>query len=884
VSFLFGHHKSVKPDYTGLALQTSSSAVPIAIGYGLNRVAPNIVWQGDFKAHKQTQGGKGFGGTVTGYKYSGSYVLSLGWGPSGGVINTWKDQSKTAGYSSLGFTFIAGNVPQSPWGYLTTAHPSQAIGYAGLILMCVPNLDLGGSNTLPQFSFETKWPLYNTAPGGKGDADPAQCIDSFLNSNLYGALIGFPMQVDLLFSTGAAPTTGDNAFQTYCKALGFGFSPLQDSQETAKDILTRWTTIFNADLGWTGYSMSILCRGADTVTGNGVTYLPDNTLEFALTDANGDFIYSSGQDPVRLQRARRSTLPNYGYLEITNRENDYNTEPANWFDQGLIDEFGPNPDNSFTAHEICEPSIGAVCATLYGQRLCYTPNQFEFTTGPGFMAYVVGSKGTIDDPKFGVQTVRVVDMEEQDDGSFSVLAEEYDGAVSSVSSPSQEPSVTTPVNTEVAAAAVNTPIIFEPPSTLAGSTAQVWMAVSAGPSGAFDPNWGGCLVYLSSDGVSFGEPVGEIDFASRMGVLSGSLASYGGTNPDTTHSVNVDLTESDGELLGVSAADAAAFATLSIIKDAGGAVEFLSFRDATLVSGNVYTVGGQLYRGLYGSAAGAHVAGAAFARLDDNIFKFELPVGDIGRTIYVKLQSFNIFGGGVQDLSTCTVYSYTPAGTGYGGGAGGVPTTPAGLSATPSGNGNVLGWTANPASDNVTGYLIFRANGSGASFGSASQIGASGSTAYTDATAAPGAAYTYFIEAKNAVGPSTNSAGVSVTTAQPNPQSNGITASVNLTAGQIVNIFSSGGAAKVQPADVADDSKPADGFVLASVTAGNPATVYGVGSVITGLSALTPGATYWLAASGGLTATLPTSGWAQLIGKALSATTLLFDPQQGNLL
>jgi hypothetical protein len=137
--------------------------------------------------------------------------------------------------------------------------------------------------------------LDNTAPGGTGDADPAQCVDLFLNSSVYGALAGYPMIVDNLFSTGAAPTTGDAAFQTYCQAMGFGMSPLLDSQEAGTDTLDRWATIFNTDLAWTGYSLAFVCRGAEAITANGVVYLPDNTLEFALTDANGDFIYYRGR-------------------------------------------------------------------------------------------------------------------------------------------------------------------------------------------------------------------------------------------------------------------------------------------------------------------------------------------------------------------------------------------------------------------------------------------------------------------------------------------------------------------------------------------------------------------------------------------------------------
>lgn len=143
------------------------------------------------------------------------------------------------------------------------------------------------------------------------------------------------------------------------------------------------------------------------------------------------------------------------------------------------------------------------------------------------------------------------------------------------------------------------------------------------------------------------------------------------------------------------------------------------------------------------------------------------------------------------------------------------------------------------------------------------------------------AAVTYvvsgFLGDRLVLGPVTAGALTVVTT-------NPITSSVTLAAGQIVNIFSSGGAAKIQAAGVADDTKPADGFILSGVASAAVGTVYGRGQNITGLSSLTPGAIYWLAASGGITETIPTSGWRQIVGKALSATVLRFDPDQGTLL
>lgn len=761
--YIFGgnHRKRNKPQYTGLAVQTSSSVIPIAIGFGKNRAAANIIWQDDFQSHKQsTHTGKGGGGSgnVT-YTYSGSYQLSLGWGQVSAIGLTWKDQSKVSDYASLGFTLIAGAIPQAPWGYLTTNHPSAALGYPGQALLCVSNFNLGDSNSLPQFSFEVSWPLVNTAPGGNGDADPAQCIDQLLNSSIFGILGGNSLPLDGLFSTSAAPTTGDAAYQTYCQAMGFGMSPLLDSQENCLSVLDRWTQIFNTRLNWTGYSLLFEPYSADTITGNGVTYLPDTTIEFSLGD--DDFMRQSNGDPLFTRRQRQSAFPNAGSLEIRNRGNEYNTEPAPWQEQGPIDTYGLLVDSSYKANEICEPSIGAICAALYGQRRAYSRNQYEGTLGSEYLYLIPGSKGTITDTKLGTLVVRVVEMEEDDSGNFKMIFEDYFGSLGSAPAASAEPTTGTALNTNIAPDSANAPIILEPPSTLAGS-AQIWIAASGGAAGIADPNWGGCYVWLSGDGGASYQMVGQIDSAARMGALTSSLASYGGANPDTGHTFGVDLSESAGDLTGVTSGEAAAAITLCAIKDAGGSVEYLSFRDATLTATYKYTLGGQLYRGLYGSSAGAHSIGAVFARLDQNIFKYDLPAAWIGQTIFAKLQSFNIYGEAVQDISACTPYSYSPSGAGYGGGSGGVPTTPATPTVAASGAVDVVSWTANPSTDNVIRYDVFRANGTGASFGLASKIGSSTGTSYSDATVASSTAYTYFIEAVNAIGASSPSLGASI--------------------------------------------------------------------------------------------------------------------------
>lgn len=106
--------------------------------------------------------------------------------------------------------------------------------------------------------------------------------------------------------------------------------------------------------------------------------------------------------------------------------------------------------------------------------------------------------------------------------------------------------------------------------------------------------------------------------------------------------------------------------------------------------------------------------------------------------------------------------------------------------------------------------------------------------------------------------------------------------SESLSAGQLVNLWNDSGTIKARKAD-ASNGRRAHGFVLTGVTSPNNATVY-LDGMITGLTSLTPGATYYLsgATAGAIVSTAPsTSGYiSQEVGVALSATELHFEEQQ----
>jgi len=102
-----------------------------------------------------------------------------------------------------------------------------------------------------------------------------------------------------------------------------------------------------------------------------------------------------------------------------------------------------------------------------------------------------------------------------------------------------------------------------------------------------------------------------------------------------------------------------------------------------------------------------------------------------------------------------------------------------------------------------------------------------------------------------------------------------ILASENLAAGDFVNIYDNAGTPNVRKAD-ASNSRRATGYVIASVTSGNNATVYFEGQN-NQVSGLTPGARLYLGAGGAVTETVPVTPGSQihqLLGKALSATLM----------
>lgn len=655
MSFFFGGGSAkVKPQYTGIQLQTSSSTQAIALVWGMNRVAPNIFWYSDFQSHKQKQkAGKGFGGSATSYTYSASIMLGLCQGPINGVGRVFRDQDKTTDYASLGFSLFLGTSGQAPWGYLTSNHPDQALSYSNVAYVAAANYDLGQSASTPQHSFEVRGMRYNTGILENGDADPALVVQDLLTDGQYGA--GFStgaLDLEQLMSSGSATTTGDGTYQTYCRARGFSINPALSSQESAGNILDRWTQLTDTATVWTGYSLKLIPYGTEEITANGYHFVPNLQAVYNLSD--DDYVVDRGTAPISVTRSDPADANNSLKLNVRNRANEYNDAPVEWKDQGLIDLYGLRQGNNIDAAEICSLDMGGLIVSLIGQRLAYSRNTYDFTLPPNFCLIEPMDILIVQDPILGDVAVWIDQLEEQEDFSWKVTAKEIPPGIAHAAE--AQGLNNTPINTAANPGPVNEPIIFQPPLEMTNGLSQIWAGISGGDGTNYEPLWGGAYVYVSADGVSY-QQIGSVNSPARMGVLADALAAYGSTNPDTTNTLSVNLAKSNGDLQSVTSDEASREATLSYV---GG--ELISFQDATLTGSNLYDLD-TLYRGLHGTTAGSHSSGSPYLRLDENIFQYSLPLDYVGLTLYFKFQSFNIWGGGLQDLSDCIEYTYVPAGS-----------------------------------------------------------------------------------------------------------------------------------------------------------------------------------------------------------------------------
>lgn len=619
-----------------LQVQQSSQGLTLPVIYGRTRVAGNLIWYGDFITieNKTTtrQGGKGGGGVTQEdikYTYEAAVMLALCEGEISGVGRIWRDKEKFDSLAQLRLTLMRGGDEQPLWTHLAQAkHTGQALNYSGTAYLCSPNYELTKSAQIYQHNFEVIGKLGYS--GNIPDANPRDIIRDLLTNQRYGC--GFP--VDSIGDT--------DRYSNYCRAVGIFLSPAYTEQGEAQRNISELLEQTNSAAVFSQGRLKIVPYGDGNYSGNGAVYVADNKAIYDLTD--DDFIVSGAEDPVNVERKTNADAFNQIQVEYLDRDNDYNVAIAEVKDQANIEQYGLRPKDAVKMHGICDGKVAQKVAQQLLQRALYVRNEYEFKLGWKYCLLEPMDIVTLTDAGLGLNKtpVRITEIEEDEEGVLSVKAEDYPLGVHTVSEYPTQPSLGYSADYNVSPGNAHAPVIFEAPLQLTGGEPQIWMATAGGDM------WGGAEVWVSTDGDSYTR-VGAVNHKARFGSLTTALPN--GAVFDRTNTLSVEI--SAGQMTGGTEQDSRDLLTLCYVDG-----EFLAYANAELKGVGRYTLS-NLTRGAYGSAIDSHAAGSQFARIDDTLFRYTVPRNWIGRTVWVKLVSYNVFSGGIQDLASVPAYSYT---------------------------------------------------------------------------------------------------------------------------------------------------------------------------------------------------------------------------------
>jgi hypothetical protein len=643
VSFGGKSQSQVDQRLNTIQLTQSSYGNCVPLLYGKSRIAGSLIHYLDFKAiphSEKTGGGKGGGGgaTHTSYSYQAAVAMMLCEGQITSVGTVWADKSQTT-LAALGLTLFVGSGGPTVWSYLTTNAPTQAVPYDHTAYVANGAMDLGGSAALPNLSFEVKG-LQVYASGTIDDAEPKAILTDYCTDAHHGC--NFPYLDSSTLSL----------YSDYCVAMGFFLSPVEKGQRQAADFIKEMLKITNSDCVWSAGKLKVFPYADQAVTGNSRTYTPNLTPQFGFGD--DDYCPDEGTEPVRVTRKAPGDTFNIVRVEYSDRTNQYNTAIAEAKDEQDIIVRGEKTMPTLKFPAITDKLVARQVAQLIMQRQLYVLNSYAFEVRPDYSLLEPMDYVSLTDSGLGIanKLVRITSIEDDEEDHLSFEAEEVLVGTASAPLYNWQAAQGYAANYNTAPGSVQTPFIFTGPPLLVDAAGgyEIWLAIN-GPSAS--SSWGGCNVYMSVDGGTRYEFVGRQLGGARYGTLTATLAT--GVDPDTTHTLAIAFNDTNKSLVSASTAEYNNLASLIYVDG-----EIMSYLNATLTGAGAYNLT-SLRRGKYGSVIGAHLSGTRFVRLDGNILRIPIDPGMIGQTIKFKFASFNIYGGGLEDISTATAYSYTVA-------------------------------------------------------------------------------------------------------------------------------------------------------------------------------------------------------------------------------
>lgn len=590
------------------------STVPEVLG--TVRIAGNIIYYDDFTAHEHKEvqrAGKGGGSKHVNinYTYTVAAILGLCEGEINGVNRVWVGKDVyTYPNEKIQMTVFKGSESQQPWAYTQGKHPDKALPYKGLAYVAGV-VDLGDSGVFPSYNFEVKGKLLNTGDGV--DVNPADYIRYVLDKT---GLKDVEIQ-------------GLDNYRRYCKEADILIStPPDEKTKTARDIVNEIAQLTNAYIFWSNDQFKIVPL-ADRPVGS---WKPNKQIIYDLTA--DDFIPQSEGELVRYERKDGSENYNQFPVEFINRSNGYEKETVTYQFTDDIKKYGSRQAGVFSANYIYTKERAVKIAEQIARNNFYGRNRYTFKLDWCFCRLEVGDLVTLTDEYSGMekQVAVISEVTEDQDGlllfrAISMPDGDYEPAQYDVHETDR------PYLNMNDTACDTVPVMFQPPADMTKDGLELWIAAKGK-----EKNWGGCSVYVSDDNEHYIR-AGDINNSSRLGEVK-------------AYSDYTLLVSCNGQLLSGKPEDAERGNTICWV---GG--ECLSYTTATLQSDGSYLLSG-LVRGQYNTTKTAHKAGEPFVRLDNYLLKLPFAKKDIGKKVYLKFVSKNIFGAGEQDLSAVKAYEY----------------------------------------------------------------------------------------------------------------------------------------------------------------------------------------------------------------------------------
>lgn len=585
---------------------------------GTTRVSGNIIDYEDFTAHEHkstTRTGKGGGSkhTEITYTYTVAAAIGLCEGPIKGIGKVWRDK-EVYQYPNekIELTLFKGDYGQTPWPYMLSKHPDKAMPYSGLAYMAGV-VDLGDRGSLPQYNFEIQGKLLETGDGV--DVNPADYIVHVLQS------VGADVVID-----------GIDNFRAYCKAADILIStPPNQKSAKAQQVINDIAEITNSLVFWSTDRLKIVPL-ADKPIGD---WTPANQIQYDLTA--DDFIAGSDGQLILYKRKDSSEAYNEATVEFINRANSYEKETVSFEVVADVQRNGLKPASKKSAHYLYTKARAQYYAEQLAMKRLYAKTQYTFRLDWVFCALEVGDLVTLTDKSCQLdhQIVVITSVNEAADGQLELTAEGKPAGTYAPAKYNVHENERPFVDYNQEAPSVNDVAIFQTVGDVGGN--QIFVGVNA-PSG-----WGGCSVWLSDNDQTY-QRIGNISQQSRMGRTKYGFAQNGNF---------CNVTINQGVLKSGTHIDAERGNTLCWVNG-----EALSYENVEVHPNNWYTLRG-LVRGQYGTNAINHNADERFVRVDEALFRYPYRKEDIGKTIYLKFTSMNLFGSNEQGLDEVQSYQYT---------------------------------------------------------------------------------------------------------------------------------------------------------------------------------------------------------------------------------